>query len=81
MCMIRLCYLFLFICFLDNELFIGRENDVYADSDERHISARQFATAHGLTDWLKALDIIAMGSPEQVHCFLDLTTTLISIME
>ncbi|CAL9209207.1 unnamed protein product [Musa hybrid cultivar] len=42
-----------------------RENDVYADSDERHISARQFATAHGLTDWLKALDIIAMGSPEQ----------------
>nr|XP_018676328.1 PREDICTED: protein MOR1-like [Musa acuminata subsp. malaccensis] len=42
-----------------------RENDVYADSDERHISARQFATAHGLTDWLKAIDIIAMGSPEQ----------------
>ncbi|CAL9206410.1 unnamed protein product [Musa hybrid cultivar] len=43
----------------------NRENDVYADSDERHISARQFATVHGLTDWLKALDIIAMGSPEQ----------------
>ncbi|URD81256.1 CLASP N terminal [Musa troglodytarum] len=42
-----------------------RENVVYADSDERHISARQFATAHGPTDWLEALDIITMGSPEQ----------------
>ncbi|THU56074.1 hypothetical protein C4D60_Mb11t13430 [Musa balbisiana] len=42
-----------------------RENDVFTDSDERHMSARQFATAHGLTEWLKALDIIAMGSPEQ----------------
>ncbi|KAJ8510590.1 hypothetical protein OPV22_001024 [Ensete ventricosum] len=41
------------------------ENVVYVDSDERHISARQSAAPHSPTDWLEALDIIAMGSPEQ----------------
>ncbi|XP_064993892.1 protein MOR1-like isoform X2 [Musa acuminata AAA Group] len=43
----------------------ARENISYAHSDERNILARQFAGANGPTDWHEALDIIAMGLPEQ----------------
>ncbi|XP_042390738.1 protein MOR1-like isoform X1 [Zingiber officinale] len=42
-----------------------RDNVGYAEPDERHILARQFATANGPTDWHEALDIIALGLPEQ----------------
>ncbi|XP_074572008.1 protein MOR1-like isoform X1 [Curcuma longa] len=43
----------------------SRETFGYAESAERHILARQFATANGPTDWHEALDIIALGLPEQ----------------
>ncbi|XP_073101212.1 protein MOR1-like [Elaeis guineensis] len=44
----------------------SRENIGYADSHvERHMLARQLVTADGPADWHEALDIIALGSPEQ----------------
>ncbi|KAG1338209.1 protein MOR1 [Cocos nucifera] len=44
----------------------SRENIGYAESNvERHMFARQLATANGPSDWHEALDIIAFGSPEQ----------------
>ncbi|XP_042428595.1 protein MOR1-like [Zingiber officinale] len=43
----------------------ARETFGYAESAERHILARQFATTNGPTDWHEALDIIALGLPEQ----------------
>ncbi|XP_008804673.2 protein MOR1-like isoform X2 [Phoenix dactylifera] len=45
---------------------VTRENIGYAVSNvERHMLARQLATANGPADWHEALDIIALGSPEQ----------------
>ncbi|WOL15918.1 protein MOR1-like isoform X1 [Canna indica] len=43
----------------------ARDNVAYADSEERHILARQFGTANGPTDWHEALDVIALGLPDQ----------------
>lgn len=46
---------------------ISRDNFGYADSHvERHMLPRQLATVNGPADWREALDIIALGSPEQV---------------
>ncbi|OAY83553.1 protein MOR1 isoform X1 [Ananas comosus] len=43
-----------------------RENVGYADTHlERHMLARQLATANGPSDWHEALDIITLGVPEQ----------------
>ena len=43
---------------------MNRENFGYADA---HMAPRQIATAAtGPADWLEALDIVALGLPEQV---------------
>lgn len=57
----------------------SRETFGYAESDERHILARQFATTNGPTDWHEALDIIALGLPEQVFYLQIFQPLLVSV--
>lgn len=54
----------LLICFC---LVLTRESSGHFESHvDRHHLPRSLVTANGPTDWNEALDIISMGSPEQV---------------
>lgn len=48
-------------------LSINRDNFGYADAHmDRHMVPRQMPAATGPADWREALDIVALGLPEQV---------------